>query len=204
VHSEQDSPKERHPAKPADVRKREWLSQLEAASGKRIDTSARAASHRLPIGVTVLKFRCSKTGRPYSFALRRDPEDGLLVVHETRTEEADVTSTKQRVAAPLISEIDISQIKDPAIRECPHCGGGGNFVLCHCGGLSCQGAVRRERGKVLHKCPWCGNEGAITGYIKTVSAEESTARRDTSPSLPGGAARDALQRPRGELGPGKC
>lgn len=199
--NEVDEPKSKNLRRPSVAGGGEWLAELEAATGKRIDARARAASHRMPVAVSVLRFCCAKTGLPYSFALKEDPTDGQYIVHETRTAHECAEQNVRAGASASGAVIEISDVKDPAIFTCPHCGGGHGIVLCNaCGKLSCQGAVRREQGGVFHECPWCGNEGKLSGLIATVSVEKGSApRADVTPLLGGPQARDALRPPRKQV-----
>ena len=64
-------------------------------------------------------------------------------------------------------QFDYGNVRTGPQYKCPHCGGR-NIVKCGaCGGYACHPG----RDVTTHfKCPNCGHEGEINGYIETVES----------------------------------
>lgn len=124
----------------------------------------------------ILDLRCSSTGEGFRVFLLREHQNGLYKVVQILKNKLDIQSNSYKSGRLYESdlkntlEIHIDEIERDKIK-CPWCEGSNGkweFIQCGCGKLSCSGGIKEYGGKSLFKCPWCGSEAYIEGYIQKV------------------------------------
>lgn len=150
-------------------RQKDWVRKLEAATGKRVERHKYTKPQESTAESLSLAFRCSATGRDFTLVFERKSPKEVYKLVKTLTDDAPPSEKPIRTATPKATSIDIGSLGYTEIK-CPYCDGGDSYLIrCGtCGKLSCAGGPKEPDGRYLHKCPWCGKEGYVTGEIDEV------------------------------------
>lgn len=150
-------------------RQKDWVKKLEEATGKRVEPRRYTKPQETTGDSLALAFRCSTTGRDFTVIFDRESTKDPYKVVKTLTDDLPSSGSSTPVTTPKTTTIDMSSLDSSGVK-CPYCDGGDwRFIKCGtCGKLSCAGGPKEPDGRYLHKCPWCGTEGYITGEIERV------------------------------------
>ncbi|MCK4244711.1 MAG: hypothetical protein KAX20_03705 [Candidatus Omnitrophica bacterium] len=153
----------------AQFRQKDWVRKLEAATGKRVEPRRHIKPPDSTGDSLALAFRCSTTRRDFTLVFERKSPKEVYRLVKTLTDDAPLSEKPIPTATPKATSVDIGSLDYTKIK-CPYCDGGDSYLIrCGtCGKLSCAGGPKEPDGRYLHKCPWCGKEGYVTGEIDEV------------------------------------
>ena len=123
-----------------------------------------------------IEFRCSKTKRNFNCLFGKKNNEKYKIIKTFKDTDNLKSISSGEIKTSLSSkDFDINDLNFINY-ICPHCSSN-TFVKCGCSKLGCQGIVKIVSGQDIYTCPWCGNTGPITGYIKEVTGTKQKERK---------------------------
>jgi len=110
-----------------------------------------------PLEATVVLAKCSKTKKLFGMRVEKREKQW------DRTWAFAIDETKAKNEGFFANKVNLAGT-DSDYPGCPYCKDGG-YGKCTCDKIGCLGSLeKREKGKPLYTCPWCGRRCEMDFY----------------------------------------